>query len=173
MFLIITAVLAQLGCTTVRPAAEAARTPVSPSPLATMSDEDKRRQQEYFRDHSFDFSSIFSAYHPGPYWILANQERFQFSPEQLARQDSLKLGMAMATITANRALQAAYARYATDAAATDPSVTAIQNDIEEIGRAQTQLAQAMVPFHLQAYAALTPAQQAVYRALVAERSQKK
>jgi len=44
----------------------------------------------------------------------------------------------------------------------------VKQDIEAIGKAQTHLALVMVPYHLKAYAMLNPAQQMLYRKLVAE-----
>lgn len=137
--------------------------------LSKMTAEQKKREQEYFRSHSFDFSSIFSSRHPGPYWILENAKQFQLSSEQIKHQEDLKFGMAKSTIAGNTALQRAYEQYASDASAVEPSLAAIKKDIEAIGKAQTNLALVMVPYHLRAYSALTPAQQTLYRKLVAER----
>ena len=75
--------------------------------------------------------------------------------------------MAKSTIAGNTALKQAYEKYATDAAAIAPSLAVIHQDIEAIGKAQTHLAQVMVPYHLKAYAALNPTQQALYRKWVA------
>lgn len=38
--------------------------------IATMSTANPIQAQLYFKSHSFDFPKIFSAYHPGPDWIL-------------------------------------------------------------------------------------------------------
>ena len=63
--------------------------------------------------------------------------------------------------------RAILASWASDAAAVEPSLAVINEDIEAIGKAQTHLARVMVPYHLDAYAALRPAQQVLYRKLVA------
>lgn len=136
--------------------------------LSTMSTAQKQQEQEYFGAHSFEFSSIFKRHHPGPYWILAKTKQFQLSSAQIKQQEELKFGMAKNTISGNTALQKAYEKYAADAKAKTPSLAVIQQDIEAIGKAQTHLALVMVPYHLKAYAALNPAQQTLYRKLVAE-----
>lgn len=144
----------------------------SKTPLSSMSAEQKKEQQKYFASHSFEFSSIFKSYHPGPYWILENAQQFQLSSEQMKQQEELKFGMAKSTITANTALQNAYKKYASDASAEAPSLAVIKQDIEAIGQAQTHLALVMVPYHLKAYSALNPAQQTLYRKLVAKQQLK-
>lgn len=136
--------------------------------LSKMSESQKKQQQQYFGAHSFEFSSIFKSHHPGPYWILEKTKEFQLSDEQIKQQEALKFSMAKTTITGNTALQKAYKKYASDASATEPSLAVIKKDIEAIGKAQTQLALVMVPYHLKAYAALNPAQQTLYRKFVAE-----
>ena len=75
--------------------------------------------------------------------------------------------MAKSTLSSSAVLQKAYEKYASDASATEPSLAVINDDIEAIGNAQTHLARVMVPYHLDAYAALRPAQQVLYRKLVA------
>jgi outer membrane protein assembly factor BamB len=138
--------------------------------LSEMSAEQKKQEQQYFRDHSFEFSSLFSKHHPGPYWILARAKEFQLSPEQSKQQEELKNGMAAGTIAGNIALGKAYEKYAADAAAAEPSAATLNADIEAIGKAQTHLAQVMIPYHLKAYAALNPAQQSIYKKLLAQTS---
>lgn len=135
--------------------------------LSSMSAEQKKQDQDYFAAHSFEFSSIFKRHHPGPYWILEKTKEFQLSSAQIKQQEQLKFGMAKSTIAGNTALKQAYEKYATDAAAIAPSLAVIHQDIEAIGKAQTHLAQVMVPYHLKAYAALNPTQQALYRKWVA------
>lgn len=135
--------------------------------LSSMSAEQKKQDQDYFAAHSFEFSSIFKRHHPGPYWILERTKEFQLSSAQIKQQEQLKFGMAKVTIAGNTALKQAYEKYATDAAAIAPSLGVIHQDIEAIGKAQTHLAQVMVPYHLKAYAALNPTQQALYRKWVA------
>lgn len=136
--------------------------------LSKMSVAQKKREQQYFASHSFEFSPIFKRYHPGPYWILEKAKQFQLTREQIKAQEDLKFAMAKNTIAGNTALQKAYKKYAADAIVTEPSLAVIQGDIEVIGKAQTHLARVMVPYHLKAYSALTPVQQALYRKLVAE-----
>ena len=135
--------------------------------LSSMSAEQKKQGQQYFASHSFEFSSIFKRHHPGPYWILEKTKEFQLSGEQIKQQEALKFAMAKSTISGNTVLQKAYKKYASDASATEPSLAVIRKDIEDIGKAQTHLALVMVPYHLKAYAALNPAQQTLYRKLVA------
>lgn len=140
----------------------------SRSKLSAMSAEQKKQEQKYFTSHSFEFSSIFKSHHPGPYWILENVKPLQLSSAQIKQQEDLKFGMAKSTISSNSVLRSAYKKYAADASKVDPSLTVIEQDIAEIGKAQTQLALVMVPYHLKAYAALNPAQQVLYRELVAK-----
>jgi hypothetical protein len=140
----------------------------STTQLSTMSAEQKKQEQQYFASHSFEFSSIFKRHHPGPYWILEKTKEFQLSGEQIKQQEVLKFAMAKSTISGNTVLQKAYTKYASDASAAEPSLAVIKQDIEAIGKAQTHLALVMVPYHLKAYAALNPAQQTLYRKLVAE-----
>ena len=135
--------------------------------LSKMSESQKKQAQQYFASHSFEFSSIFKSHHPGPYWILEKTKEFQLSGEQIKQQEALKFAMAKSTISGNTVLQKAYKKYASDASATEPSLAVIKKDIEDIGKAQTHLALVMVPYHLKAYAALNPAQQTLYRKLVA------
>lgn len=149
-------------------AAEGPAGGVSATHPPDMSAEQKKAEQQYFAAHSFEFSSIFTRHHPGLYWILANAEHFQLSAEQAKRQETLKLAMARATISGNAALRKAYEKYASDASAAEPSRAVIRKDIEAIGEAQTHLAQVMVPFHLDAYAALNAAQRETYGRLAAE-----
>jgi len=138
------------------------------STLSTMSADQKKQAQQYFASHSFEFSSIFKSHHPGPYWILEHVKQLQLSSAQIKQQEELKFGMAESTISGDIALQNSYKKYASDASATEPSLTLIQQDIEAIGEAQTHLALVMVPYHLKAYSALNPAQQTLYRTLVAQ-----
>lgn len=140
----------------------------SPMDLSAMSPAQKKQGQEYFRTHSFEFSSIFKNHHPGPYWILAKTKDLQLSSEQIKQQEALKFAMAKTTLSSSAVLQKAYDKYASDASATEPSLALINDDIEAIGKAQTHLARVMVPYHLDAYAALLPAQQVLYRKLAAE-----
>ena len=131
-----------------------------------MSAEQKKQEQQYFTEHSFEFSSLFKSHHPGPYWILAHAKEFQLSPEQLKQQEELKNAMAESTIAGNTALKKAYEKYARDVSSSEPSVAALNSDIEAIGKAQTHLAQVMIPYHLKSYALLNPAQQSLYKKLL-------
>ena len=160
--------LLQAGFALAQASGEAGRVD-SATPLSSMSAEQKKQEQEYFASHSFEFPSLFSRLHPGPYWILENAKQFELSSEQIKQQENLKFAMAKSTISGNAALRKAYEKYASDAAAANPSLAVIKKDIEDIGKAQTRLALVMVPYHLQAYSALNPAQQTLYRKLVAQR----
>lgn len=136
--------------------------------LAQMSPIQKKQEQQYFGAHSFQFPSIFKRYHPGPYWILKNNSAFHLTIMQTLREKKLKYEMAMSTITDNHALQRAYANYAKDSSAAQPSLVAIKDDISQIGKAETQLAWEMIPYHLQGYALLDPTQKSTYTQLAAE-----
>jgi Spy/CpxP family protein refolding chaperone len=138
--------------------------------LSSMTMAQKHQEQQYFTNHSFEFSSLFKRYHPGPYWILAKSSEFKLTAAQTRQQETLKNAMAKDTIKANIALKQAYAKYATDAKLAAPSLDTLRQDIDAIGHAQTRLAQVMLPYHLDSYAALTPTQQAVYNKLVAQQS---
>lgn len=136
--------------------------------LSKMTMAQKHQAQQYFTAHSFEFSPLFKRYHPGPYWILAKTKQFKLTATQTRQQEDLKNAMAKATIEGNMTLKQAYAKYAADAKLAAPSLDTIRQDIDAVGHAQTQLAQVMVPYHLQSYAALTPTQQALYTKLAAE-----
>lgn len=130
-----------------------------------MSPNQKKQAQQYFRMHSLGFSSIFKRYHPGPYWILGNQAAFHLSLRQIRMEKQIKDEMAMHTIADDRSLQQAYRKYAKDAATTHPTLATIKSDIIRVGKAETRLAWEMVPYHLQGYALLNPAQKAIYTQL--------
>ena len=136
--------------------------------LAQMSPSQKEQAQQYFRTHSLGFSSIFTRYHPGPYWILKNKSAFHLTPMQIRREEQLKDEMAMRTIADDRALQHAYAKYAKDASAAYPALATIKEDISLVGKAETRLAGEMIPYHLQSYALLDPAQKVTYTQLAAK-----
>jgi hypothetical protein len=138
--------------------------------LATMTMAQKSAAQDYFRSHSFDFSTIFSRYHPGPYWILQHETSFNLTASQKAKETSLKFGMAKATIKDDMALQTAYRRYQADAQKDHPSLSVIRHDIDRVGRAQTNLAKEMVPFHLQSFAVLDAVQKRTYKTLAASQT---
>ncbi len=152
-------------------ASQAARAAtLTASDIAKMSMLDKLRAQSYFKKHSFDFSKLFSLYHPGPYWILKKKNDFKLTGKQLKQEEMLKFGMAKDTIEDEAVLKRAYVHYATDSAKSDPSATQIRSDIEAIGKAQTKLASEMVGFHLRGFALLSPEQKTIYHGLVARRT---
>lgn len=138
----------QAGCALSPSVGEGERAEPAPN-LSTMSAEQKKEEQQYFRSHAFEFSSIFSAHHPGPYWILENAEQFQFSSEQIKQQEELKFGMAKATISGNAALRKAYEKYASDASAPEPSLAVIKQWRFRLKRSQHSGAcEATVPAHV-------------------------
>jgi Spy/CpxP family protein refolding chaperone len=161
------AVLLYAGVTLTATAQAAGPTDAT-TPLSKMTMAQKHQAQQYFTAHSFEFSPLFKRYHPGPYWILAKATQFKLTAAQTRQQEGLKNAMAEATIKANMALKAAYAKYAADAKLAAPSLDTLRQDIDAVGHAQTQLAQVMVPYHLESYAALTPTQQALYTRLAAQ-----
>ncbi|MGC9271198.1 hypothetical protein [Acidiphilium sp.] len=136
--------------------------------LSTMTMAQKTAAQAYFRAHSFDFSTIFSRYHPGPYWILHHEAAFNLTAAQKTKETALKFGMAKATIKDDMILKSAYGRYLADARKDHPSVAVIRHDIDRIGHAETNLAFEMVPYHLKSYAVLNTAQKQTYKTLAAE-----
>ncbi|BDB13863.1 hypothetical protein ANFP_11830 [Acidithiobacillus ferrooxidans] len=74
----------------------------------------------------------------------------------------------MRTIEDSSALQHAYDKYKKDASTAHPTLAMIKSDIIRVGKAETQLAWEMVPYHLQGYALLNPAQKATYTQLSAK-----
>jgi Spy/CpxP family protein refolding chaperone len=122
--------------------------------------------QLYFRTHSLDFPQVFRSHHPGPGWILSHNAQLNLTGAQMTIEKQLMLGMVTATRSDVGALQVAYAKYQADAALKEPSLQLITADVDAVGKAQTRLGLAMVPFHLKAYAALTPAQKVTYQMLV-------
>lgn len=95
-------------------------------------------------------------------------KQLQLSSAQIKQQEDLKFGMAKGTISGDNALQSAYKKCAADVSEAEPSLTVIEQDIEDIGEAQTHLALVMVPYHVKAYAAWSPAPQTLYRETVAK-----
>jgi hypothetical protein len=81
-------------------------------------------------------------------------------------EKQLKLGMVTSTRRDVAVLQAAYAKYRADAALKEPSLQVITTDVDAVGKAQTALGMAMVPFHLKAYAELVPTQKITFQTLV-------
>ncbi|MHB1677952.1 MAG: hypothetical protein ACYCSS_10520 [Sulfuriferula sp.] len=143
---------------------------LSDSDIANMSMANKMQAQLYFKSHSFDFPKIFSAYHPGPYWILKKTHDFNLTDTQVKQEEELKIAMARSTLDDETALKQAYETYTADAAKVDPDMEEIMSDIEVIGKTQTRLASEMVNYHLKGYALLTPGQKKIYQKLVSEKT---
>ena len=122
--------------------------------------------QLYFRTHSLDFPQVFRSHHPGPDWILSHDVQLHLTGPQMMVEKQLTFGMVTATKSDVAALQAAYAKYQADAALKEPSLQVITADVDAVGKAQTALGMAMIPFHLKAYAALTPTQKVTFQTLV-------
>ena len=146
---------------------------LSDSEIARMSPQAKMAAQTYFKAHSFDFHSLFSAYHPGPYWILKNKNDFNLTTAQVKQEEKLKMEMAQRTLEDETALKQAYDTYTTDAARAEPNLQEILSDIEVVGKTQTSLASEMVDYHLKAYALLTAQQKTTYQKLVADKISKR
>ncbi|WP_239058860.1 hypothetical protein GL267_001725 [Acidithiobacillus ferrianus] len=89
-------------------------------------------------------------------------------PGQIQRESQIKDEMAMHTIEDDRALQHAYDKYEKDAATAHPTLATIKGDIIRVGKAEMRLGWEMVPYHLQGYALLNPAQKATYTQLAAK-----
>ncbi|MHB1201762.1 MAG: hypothetical protein ACYCZC_01290 [Acidithiobacillus sp.] len=136
--------------------------------LAQLSPGQKMQAQKYFQEHSLGFSAIFKRYHPGPYWILKNKQTFHLTTKQIQQETRLKEDMAKNTIADERVLQRAYKNYALYAATAEPAPSILKKDITAVGKAQTRLAWEMVPYHLQGYALLNPAQKKIYTRLAAQ-----
>ena len=122
--------------------------------------------QPYFRAHSLDFPQVFRSHHPGPDWILSHDVPLHLTGPQTMVEKQLMLGMVTSTRSDVAALQAAYAKYQADAALKEPSLQVITADVDAVGKAQTALGMAMIPFHFKAYAALTPTQKVTFQTLV-------
>ena len=122
--------------------------------------------QLYFRTHSLEFPQIFRSHHPGPNWILSHDAQLHLTGPEMMAEKQLMLGMVTSTRSDVAALQTAYAKYQADAALKEPSLQVITTDVDAVGKAQTALGMAMVPFHLKAYAVLTPTQKVTFQTLV-------
>jgi hypothetical protein len=85
-------------------------------------------------------------------------------------EKQLMLGMVTSTRKDVAVLQAASAKYQADAALKEPSLQVITTDVAAVGKAQTALGMVMVPFHLKAYAELTPTQKMTFQTLVSSAS---
>jgi Spy/CpxP family protein refolding chaperone len=121
----------------------------------------------YFRQHSFDFPTVFRAQHPGPDWILQHASDFNLTPGQTTKLEHLRDGMRGAVVQDSAKLKQAYTQYAADARAITPEQRTMLKDVQAVGRAQTELAGAMIPYHLQSYAVLDAAQKKTYERLIA------
>lgn len=136
-------------------------TPSQPSPdLAAQG-------RAYFMQHSFDFPTVFRSHHPGPAWILQHASDFNLTPQQTAAMERLRDGMRSSVAEDSAKLKQAYSRYETDSRATAPHEKAMLDDVHAVGDAQTQLAGAMIPYHLQAFEQLNAEQRQIYERLVA------
>jgi hypothetical protein len=122
--------------------------------------------QLYFRTHSLEFPQIFRSHHPGPSWILSHDAQLHLTGPEMMAEKQLMLGMVTSTRSDVAALQTAYAKYQADATLKEPSLQVITTDVDAVGKAQTALGMAMVPFHLKAYAVLTPTQKVTFQTLV-------
>ncbi|HVE22067.1 MAG TPA: Spy/CpxP family protein refolding chaperone [Acidocella sp.] len=123
--------------------------------------------QAYFKANSLGFPQIFRTHHPGPGWILARKSQLHLTPTQVTAEQKLAAGMVAAAQASVTRLQAAYAKYHADAAMASPVQETIIADVEAVGRAETRAGLAMVPYHLRAYALLTPEQKATFAELLA------
>ena len=119
----------------------------------------------YFRAHSLGFP-IFRAHHPGPAWVLGHSKELALTPAQKKTEKELTMNMVGASKSAVATLKAKYADYMKDAAQPNPSLQQITADIDSVGKAQVDVGKAMIPYHLEAYAALDPHQQAIFRKMV-------
>lgn len=135
--------------------------------LAQMSAAKKEQAQEYFRAHSFGFTTLFKRYHPGPYWILKNRRTLHLTAGQMKQEQRLKDAMAARTIAEDGDLHKMYNEYARAAAIATPDLTTMNDDITRIGKAQTRLALEMVPYHLDSYSVLSREQKVIYARLAA------
>ena len=120
----------------------------------------------YFVQHSLELPHSFRALHPGPDWILQHAADFHMTSEQTARMTALTTDMWNDVVAGNSKLRAAYAQYETDASGETPSESKLKSDLQVVGEAQTHLAGAMIPYHLQAYDVLDAAQRLTFARLV-------
>ena len=126
------------------------------------------QRKMYFMHHSLGFPFIFFRFHPGPHWDLMHAAALHLTPQQVAEEKHLAMGMMIATGRGVRRLKAAYRTYREAARAPNPSIRAIIRDVMAVGRAQTYLGYVMIPFHLKGYRLLDPTQQAIYQRLTAQ-----
>ncbi len=122
----------------------------------------------YFMHHSLGFPFIFFVFHPGPHWDLMHAAALHLTPQQVAEEKHLAMGMMMETGRGVRQLKAAYRNYRMAARAPNPSIRALVGDVMAVGRAQTYLGYVMIPFHLKGYRLLDPAQRIIYLRLAAK-----
>ncbi len=117
--------------------------------------------------HSYDFPTVFRSHHPGPAWILQHASDFNLTPQQTAAIERLQNGMRSSVAENSAKLKQAYSHYENDSRAPLPDEKAMLDDVHAVGDAQTQLAGAMIPYHLQAYDELDAVQKKTYERLVA------
>ena len=125
------------------------------------------QSRAYFMQHSFDFPTVFRTHHPGPAWVLQHASEFNLTAAQTTKMEQLRGEMRSHVAEDSAKLKEAYAHYETDSHEVSPNETTLLHDVELVGNAQTQLAGTMVPYHLQGYALLDPAQKQTYDRLVA------
>jgi hypothetical protein len=125
--------------------------------------------QLYFKTHSLDFPQVFRSHHLGPDWILSHDVQLHLTGAQMMVEKQLVLEMVTSTRNDVAGLQAAYTKYQADAALKEQSLQVITADVDAVGKAQTALGIAMVPFHFKAYATLTPAQKVTFQTLVSSK----
>ncbi len=134
-------------------------TPAAPDAMA--------QGRAYFMQHSFDFPTVFRAHHPGPAWILQHASDFNLTPAQTTKLEQLRGEMRSHVADDSGKLKEAYAKYDSDSHEAAPEEKTLLQDVRSVGSAQTQLAGTMIPYHLQSYALLDPAQKQTYDRLVA------
>src|ERR1700686_2720491 len=115
--------------------------PASPQPAMASAMPDAAAQgRAYFRQHSFDFPTVFRAQHPGPDWILQHASDFNLTPGQTTKLEHLRDGMRGAVVQDSAKLKQAYTQYAADARAITPEQRTMLKDVRAVGHAQTELA---------------------------------
>jgi len=117
---------------------------------------------DYFVAHSFGFPANFREYHPGPKWILDNSTAFKLTDAQSTKLKAIAKQMFDDVASLDKTSQAAYMKYKDDSSSPTASASTLEGDIDGIGKADEALAYTMIPYHLQGYALLTPAQQQTY-----------
>ena len=125
------------------------------------------QSRAYFMQHSFEFPTVFRAHHPGPAWILQHASDFNLTAVQTTKMEQLRAEMRSHVAEDSTKLKQAYAQYETDSHEVTPDEKTLIHDVQVVGNAQTQLAGTMIPYHLQSYTLLDPAQKKTYDHLVA------